>query len=155
MAKEMIYIDFTKGYKQFDTSKMSEWTSEEWKEWTAEPDDNLGIHKVLFDDPEFYFKMTSLYYDEASNDMYVTFDAQNKTNRDYSIRFGKWKVDEQEFDLSNSTPTTLGNKSEIIHLKESVKSGFLKSMISMEVNIIDVNRRARELVFILKIYSIY
>lgn len=154
MDKETIFIDFTEGHKKFDTSKMNEWTNEEWKEWTAEPEDRIGIHKVLLNDSELYLKMTSLYYDEATMDMYVTFEAKNKVNRDYSIQFGKWKVDEKEFDLSNSTPTLLENGSEIKIFRNSVNSGFLKSTISMEVNIIDDKEIIRKLEFILKIYNV-
>lgn len=154
MDKETIYIDFTEGHKKFDTSKMNEWTNEEWKEWTAEPEDRVGIQKVLLNDSELYLKMTSLYYDEATDDMYVTFEAKNKVNRDYSIQFGKWKVDEIEFDLSNSTPTLLEKGSEITNFRKSVKNDFLKSTINMEVSIIDDKEIIRELEFILKIYNV-
>jgi hypothetical protein len=155
MGKEMIYIDFTDGKKQLDTSKMEQWTQEEWKEWIGEPEDYVGIQKVLFSDSDFYMKLTRLHYDEAGKDMYVTFEAQNKTDRNFSIQFGRWRVDDEEFDLSNSMPEFLGGNSDIIHFRKSVKYMFLKSTIIMEVNIIDVdnNTTFREFEFTLKIYS--
>jgi len=157
MGKETIYIDFTKGKKSFDTSKMEEWTPEEWEEWVGEPKDHVGIQKVLLNNSDFYLKMTSIYFDEdeAEKGMYVTFEAQNKKDRKFSIQFVRWIVDDNEFDLSNSLPEFLEENSEIIHFTKSVEYMFLNSTINMEVNIIDVdnNTTFREFEFILKIYS--
>lgn len=39
---------------------MEQWTQEEWKEWVGEPEDHVGIQNVLFNDSDFYLKMTSM-----------------------------------------------------------------------------------------------
>lgn len=155
MDRETILFDFTEGRKVLDTSKMDEWTKEEWKEWVGEPEDHVGIQKILIDDSNLYFKLTSLYYDESTNDMHLTFEAQTKIKKRLSIQFGKWIVDNQEFDLSTLPPKYLGEESKMIYFKESVDYMFLQSVISMEVDIIDIDNkiRCKEYKFILKIYE--
>ena len=135
---------------------MEQWTEEEWIEWVG-PDNKGPIQKILFNDSDFHLKMTSIYFDEdeAEKGMYVTFEAQNKMERKFSIQFVRWIVDDKEFDLSNSLPEFLGGNSEIIYFTKSVNYMFLNSTIHMEANIIDVdtNTTFREFEFILKIYS--
>lgn len=153
MNRETILFDFTEGKKVFDTSKMEQWTEEEWKEWVGEPEDHVGIQKILINDSNIYLKLTSVYYDEATNDMHVTFEAQSKIEKNVSIQFGKWKVDNQEFDLSNLAPECLGENSELLYFKRSVDYMFIESALSMEVDIIDkTNSKCSRYEFILKLF---
>ncbi|MDM5232523.1 hypothetical protein [Lysinibacillus pakistanensis] len=80
--------------KTYDTTKMDSWTKEQWQEWGGEEKDHVGIQILLLNDNDFYLKIMGIYFDEATEEMFFSFDTQNKLNRNINIQFGQWKIDD-------------------------------------------------------------
>ncbi len=149
MEREKIFIDMTNGKKKLDTSKMDEWTPEEVKEFFPDESEYTGIQVDLIQHKDFYLKVTLVYIHETEKNTYIEFEAQNRLQNDIRIHFGKWWMDNQEFDLSQRTPTLVPTKLETIAFSESVHFMFMESGFAMEVDILDATSHE-----ILKAYDI-
>lgn len=139
MEREKIFIDMTNGKKKLDTSKMDEWTSEELQEFFPDESEYTGIQVDLIQHKNFYLKVTLVYIHETEKNTYIEFEAQNRLQNDTLIRFGKWWMDNQEFDLSQRTPTLIPTKLEAIAFSESVHFMFMESGFAMEIDLLDAD----------------
>lgn len=152
MTKELINIDYTE--KTYDTSKWESWTEEQFREWRGESEDDIGIQIMLMNNRDFYLKITGIYFNEATEDMFFEFDTQNKLDRNIYIQFGSWRIEETVYDLSHVKPLYLEKHSEMRGFERVVKRTYLESWddVAFEVTIVDAetNLNIRELVFHIK-----
>ncbi|WP_342558429.1 hypothetical protein [Metasolibacillus sp. FSL K6-0083] len=137
MERKKIFIDQTIGKKKLDTSKMDEWTPEDWKEYFPDESEYTGIQVDLIQHKDFYLKVTLIYIHETEKNTYIEFEAQNKLPNDILIQFGKWRMDNQGFDLSKRTPILIPTRLESIAFSEHVHFMFMESGFAMEVDILD------------------
>lgn len=150
MTKEIINVVLP--MKTYDTTKMDSWTKEQWKEWGAgDEKDHVGIRILLMNDNEFYLKIMGIYFNEATDEMFFSFDAQNKLDRNINIYFGQWRIDDSIYNLSNEKPQYLEKYSVVRGFQKCVKRTYLeewnKTTIVMKIFDAESNINIRELEF--------
>jgi len=137
--------------KTYDTTKMDSWTKEQWQEWVGEEKDHVGIQILLMNDTHFYLKIMDIYFDEATEEMFFSFDTQNRLNRNINIQFGQWKIDDSIYNLSHEKPQYLEKFSVVRGFQKCVKHTYLKewNKTTIEIKILDAetNINIRELEF--------
>lgn len=72
MSKEIINVILP--MKTYDTTKMDSWTKEQWKEFVGGEKDHDGIQLLLISDSDFYLKITCIYFNEVTDEMFLNFD---------------------------------------------------------------------------------
>lgn len=154
MDKEKFYIDLTIGRRIFDTSKQSEWTIEEWLAWIGEPENHAGLAFNLLEDDTLHLNVSSIYYNESNNHMYVVFEATNKYEQDITLESGTWKVDDTFFELPNMLPIHIKANELKSDIEGNVAYMFMQDTICMEFSIFEAKTRKlmRELAFEVKVY---
>lgn len=137
--------------KTYDTTKMDSWTKEQWQEWVGEEKDHVGIQILLMNDTHFYLKIMDIYFDEATEELFFSFDTQNRLNRNINIQFSQWKIDDSIYNLSHENPLYLEKFSVVRGFQKCVKHTYLKewNKSTIEIKILDAetNINIRELEF--------
>jgi len=102
-------------------------------------------------DTHFYLKIMDIYFDEATEEMFFSFDTQNRLNRNINIQFGQWKIDDSIYNLSHENPQYLEKFSVVRGFQKCVKHTYLKewNKTTIEIKILDAetNINIRELEF--------
>lgn len=146
---EIINFDLTVGVKDFDTSKMNEWTDEEWEEFIGNPTEDIKpLYLLLVDDKELRLEIVNLYFNDFDKYIIVVLDAQNKTEKDITIQFGRWRLDNQYFDLSSEFIYSVKKKKDIKNMKIIANYMFFKTM-TLNIKILEAktNVQLREFEF--------
>lgn len=148
MTKEIINVVLP--MKTYDTTKMDSWTKEQWREFVGEEKDHIGIQLLLNDD-DFYLKIMGIYFNETSEEMFFSFDAQNKLGQNINLQFCKWTIDESIYNLSQEKPQYLEKFSGVRGFQKCVKRTYLEEWdnTTIEIKILDAetNLNIRELEF--------
>lgn len=144
--------------KTFDTSKMDAWTDEQWQQFVGDGKDHEGIQLLLMDNSSFYLKIASIHFDEATEEMVFSIDAQNKMGKKIFIQFGQWHIDESIYNLTEERPLYLDGISGVRSFQKCVKRSYLddwdKTLIEMKLLDAETNIIIRELEFqIVKQYT--
>lgn len=137
---------------------MDSWTKEQWQEFVGDEKDHVGIQILLMNDNDFYLKITHFYFNEATEEMFFSFDIQNKFNRNINIQLGQWRIDDSIYDLSSEKPLYLDRFSSIESFQKSVKRSYLEewdnTIIELKILDAETNTMIRELEFqIIKQYT--
>ena len=137
MAKEIINVVLA--MKTFDTSKMDSWSDEQWQEFVGEEEDHGGIQLLLINDNSFYLKITGIHFDEATEEIVINFNTQNKMNKNIKIQFGHWQIDDSIYNHIAKKPLYLDNFSGVRSFLKCVKRSNLNEWdkIIIEMKIID------------------
>lgn len=149
MQREKILIDQTVGKKKLDTMKMDEWTAEDWEEFFPPEGPPAKMQFDLVQHIDLSLKIDQIYCLEVEDNMYIEFEVQNKMKNNICIRFGKWWMDDKEFDLSEHPPILIPTPFKSFFFTEHVHYMFFKHTIAMEIDILDANSHE-----ILKAYDI-
>lgn len=149
MAKEIINVVLP--IKTYDTTKTDTWTKEQWQEYIGEEKDHDGIQLLLMNDNDFYLKITLIYFNEATEEMFFNFDTQNKIDRNINIQFGQWQIDDSIYNLSSQKPLYLDRFSNVRSFQRCVKRSYLeewdKTIIEITILDAETNIIIRELEF--------
>lgn len=149
MTKEEIHVVLP--MKAFDTYKMDSWTPEQWKKFVGEETGPVSIQLLLLNDNEFYLKIMGVSFREVTEEMFFGFEAQNKFNRNITIQFGKWIIDDCIYNLSHEKPLFLEKSSGVRGFQKCVQRTYLEewNRVIIEINILDAesNSIIRELEF--------
>ncbi|ANU23754.1 hypothetical protein [Planococcus donghaensis] len=101
--RKFISIDLTKGRSKFDTSKMNEWSPEEWAAFVGtEEDHHLEI--PLLNTEKYRFLIVSISINEVTKAFTLEIQMENKTEKDIRIEVATLKIDEALFDVSKTEP---------------------------------------------------
>ncbi len=149
MSKEIINVILP--MKTYDTTKMDSWTKEQWKEFVGGEKDHDGIQLLLISDSDFYLKITCIYFNEVTDEMFLNFDTQNKIDRNINIQFGQWQIDDRIYNLSSEKHLYLDKFSGVRSFQKSVKRSYLeewdKLIIEIKILEAETNVIIRELEF--------
>lgn len=137
MAKETIQVVLP--MKTYDTSKMDTWTQKQWQEFVGEEKDHTGIQLLLINDNNLYLKIMAIYFNETSEEMFFSFDVQNKLDRPIQLQFNEWTIDGIIYNLSHEKPQYLERFSEITGFQKCVKRTYLEewNKTTIHINILD------------------
>lgn len=140
---EIINFDLTVGVKDFDTSKMNEWTDEEWEEFIGDPTEEIKpLYLLLVDDMDLRLEIVNLYFNDFDKYIIVVLDAHNKTEKDIIIQFSRWRLDDQYFDLNSAFMYSVEKKMDMKNMKITANYMFFKTM-TLHVNVLDAKTNAR------------
>ena len=154
MDKEKFYIDLTTGRRIFDTSRQSEWTKEEWQDWIGEPEAYQGLSFDLLEDNILHLKVSTVYYNEANNHMYVIFEVNNNYGHDILLETGHWKVDDMLFEMPAMLPVHIKVREIKANIEGNVPYMFMQRSIYMEFKMYEARPKKllRNLAFDVKVY---
>ncbi|MFJ7732161.1 hypothetical protein ACIQXF_09740 [Lysinibacillus sp. NPDC097231] len=102
-------------------------------------------------DNDFYLKIMGIYFNEATEEMFFSFDTQNKLNRNINIQLGQWRIDDSIYNLSHEKPQYLEKFSVVRGFQKYVKRTYLeewdKTTIEIKIFDAETNIIIRELEF--------
>ena len=133
MTKEKINVVLP--MRTYDTTKMDSWSKEQWREFIGEEKDHVGIQLLLINDNDLYLKIMGIYYNEVSEEMFFSFDVQNKLDRNIHLKFGQWTIDESIYNLSNEKWQYLERFSDVRGFQKCVKRTYLEEWDNTTIEI--------------------
>ena len=138
--RKCISIDLTKGRRIFDTSKMDEWSPEEWTAFVGTEEDQ-ALEILLLNTDAYRFLITTISMNEVTKVFTVEFQMENKTEKDLRIDADELKVDDALFDVSQTAPLMIKPHAEEEWRITVTTSGgileFFKRSISLSLDLKD------------------
>ncbi|ANU23381.1 hypothetical protein [Planococcus donghaensis] len=139
--RKFISIDLTKGRRKFDTSKMDEWSPEEWAAFVGtEEDHHLEI--PLLNTEKYHFLIVSISINEVTKAFTLEIQIENKTEKEIRIDASTLKIDEALFDVSKTEPFFIKAHAQKEGQITVIISGdyleFFKNLISLSFDIKEV-----------------
>lgn len=96
--RKLVSIDLTEGKRVFDTSKMDDWSQEEWEAFVGdEADHHLKI--PLLNTNDYHFLISFVYLNEVTKIHTMEMQIENRTEKDLSVFVKELKMDGKCFDI--------------------------------------------------------
>lgn len=101
--RKLVSIDMTEGKRVFDTSKMDDWSQEEWEAFVGNEDDH-HLEIPLVNTNDYHFFISSVYLNEVTKIYTLEMQIENRTEIDLSIFVKELKLDGEYFDIYQNKP---------------------------------------------------
>lgn len=136
--RKSISIDLTKGKRKFDTSKMDEWSKDEWAAFVGTEEDHHLVIPLLNTD-RYCFLIATIGINEVTNAFTLEIQMENKTEKDIRIEADLLKIDEILFDVSQTKPFFVTSRArtegQITVMIPGNYLKFFKSSLSLSIDI--------------------
>ncbi|MFC3212481.1 hypothetical protein [Planomicrobium okeanokoites] len=98
--RKLVSIDLTEGKRVFDTSKMDDWSQEEWEAFVGDENDHQHHLEIpLLNTNDYHFLISSVYLNEATKIHTLEMQIENRTEKDLSVLVKELKLDDKYFDI--------------------------------------------------------